>query len=378
MKNFKILFSLFASMMTSFAFSQGSETLEMRKDVYDSTSCMGCHGQNAMGGLGPPLAQTKLSYDDFAKLVRSGKGMMPSVPEQDLSEQDLKSTFEEVRSKPWVPEEIPIAYKVGQFLTPKSVSHLFIAAFAFATIFALRGISYWLKCSGLKYLKPAIAKMGWGKAWKIILKSLVVDGFLVGSLWQNNKKRWLAHGLMLYGFCGLILADILIAIFNPQRGQVPMTDPLKLLPLVSGISLALGTFYVMLRYKTDEYIDNGLTLGKDFLFLNLLVHVVISGFMVVALKRLNVHDWVMTVYIWHIAAIFLLIVTGPFTRFQHIYVVPVLAAMTRLTEAVSASGVELGFEREPSPGRHHKSVRIAEGVMKQLGEDGPINMRYYP
>lgn len=157
-----------------------------------------------------------------------------------------------------------------------------------------------------------------------------------------------------------------------------MTDPLKLLPLVSGISLALGTFYVMLRYKTDEYIDNGLTLGKDFLFLNLLVHVVISGFMVVALKRLNVHDWVMTVYIWHIAAIFLLIVTGPFTRFQHIYVVPVLAAMTRLTEAVSASGVELGFEREPSPGRHHKSVRIAEGVMKQLGEDGPINMRYYP
>jgi len=350
----------------------------VKKDVFGTTSCVGCHGQNAMGGLGPPLAQTKLKFDEFEKLVRAGKGMMPAIKEADISAADLQEVYTEVQAKPWVPEEIPIAYKVGQFLTPKSVSHIFLTAFLFATIFAIRGLSYWLKCAAVKELKPAIAQMGWGKAWGIIIKSLIVDGFLVGSLYQADKKRWLMHGLMLYGFCGLILSDILIAVFNPQRGQLPMTNPLKALPVLSGIAVAVGVFYVMYRYKKDEYIDNGLTLGKDFLFLNLLVQVVISGFLVVTLKRFGINDWVMTVYIYHLAAVFLLIVTGPFTRFQHMYVVPALAAVTRLTEAITASGVDIGFEREPSPGRHHKSTKIAADVLKQLGEDGPIVMRYYP
>lgn len=377
MKSLKLILSCALGLMVSLALAQ-SKPLTKKPDVYSTTSCGGCHGQNAMGGLGPPLAQTKLDFDQFQKLVRSGKGMMPAIAEKDISNENLEATYGEVKAKPWVPEEIPIAYKVGQYLSAKNVSHLFLTAFLFATIFAIRGLSYWLKCAGLKHLKPAIAKMGWGKAWGIIIKSLIVDGFFVSSLYKDNKKRWFMHGLILYGFCGLILADILISIFNPQRGQLAMTDPLKLLPMLSGIAVMFGVFYVMYRYKKDEYIDNGLTLGKDFLFVNLLVHVVISGFLVLALKRFNIHDWVMTVYIWHLASIFMLIVTGPFTRFQHMYVVPALAAMTRLTEAVVASGVEIGFEREPSPGRHHKSVKIAEGVMKQLGEEGPITMRYYP
>ena len=349
-----------------------------KKEVYPVTSCMGCHGQNAMGGLGPPLAQTKVGLSTFRQVVRNGKGMMPAISEADLSDTDLDQVYEEVKAKPWIPDEIPIAFKVGQFLTPRSVSHFFIVVFLFATVFAIRGLSYWLKCAGLKELKPAIAKFGWARSFGVVLKSLIVDGFFVGSLWQNNKKRWFMHGLLLYGFCGLLLADILIAILNPQRGEVPLTHPLKLLPVVSGIAVLVGVFYVMYRYKKDEFIDNGLTLGKDFLFVNLLVHVIISGFLVVALKRMGIHDFVMTIYIWHLAAVALLIATGPFTRFQHMYVVPALAAMTRLTEAIVASGVELGFEREPSPGRHHKSMKIASDVMKQLGEDGPITMRYYP
>lgn len=348
------------------------------QDVFSTSSCVGCHGQNAMGGLGPPLAQSKLTLEQFRDVVRKGKGMMPAITAEDISASDLDKAYEEVKNKPWVPEEIPIAYKVGQFLTPRSVSHFFILAFVFAGIFAIRGIAYWLRCAGLRQLMPMIGKMGWGRAISVVVKSLIVDGFFVGSLWQSNKKRWLMHGLMLYGFCGLILSDILISIFNPQRGQVPITDPLKLLPLLCGIAVTVGVFYVMYRYKTDEYIDNGLTLGRDFLFVNLLFHVAISGFMVVLLKRLGIHDWIMTIYIYHLASVFLLIVTGPFTRFQHAYVVPVLAAMTRLTEAVVASGVEIGFERELCPGRHHKSLRIAEGVMNELGEKGPITLRYYP
>jgi hypothetical protein len=57
-----------------------------------------------------------------------------------------------------------------------------------------------------------------------------------------------------------------------------------------------------------------------------------------------------------------------------------MAALTRVTEAVTVSGADLGFEREPAPGRHHKSQRIAENVLEQLGPeyDGPARIRYFP
>jgi hypothetical protein len=61
--------------------------------------------------------------------------------------------------------------------------------------------------------------------------------------------------------------------------------------------------------------------------------------------------------------------------------VPILAAITRLTEAISAAAVDLGFEREPSPGRHHKSEQIAASVLNALGSDyanQDFTLRYYP
>ena len=380
MKMIAKLLTVFSLPIVMLGAAQAQPTNAIKRDVFGTSSCMGCHGQNAMGGLGGPLAQTKLSLEDFQKIVRSGKGMMPAIPVSEMQDDKVAAIHEQVKAMPWIPEEIPIAYKVGQFLSPKNVSHIFLAACLFFTIFAIRGIIYWVKLSGLKELQPAITKMGRGKAWGIVAKSLVVDGFLVGSLWKHDKKRWFMHGLMLYGFCGLILADILIAIANPQRSQLPFSDPLKLLPVLSGAAVLIGVCYVMYRYKADKYIDNGLTLGKDFLFVNFLVHTAFSGFLVVLFKRAGIHDWIMTIYIYHLAAVFLLIITGPFTRFQHIYVVPVLAAMTRLTDTVVASGAEIGFEREPSPGRHHKSLKITQSVLSQLGPeyDGQINMRYYP
>jgi hypothetical protein len=371
------LFTFFA--LTTLAAAQ-SPVDDAQASLFSSSSCMGCHGSNAMGGLGPPLAQTKLTVAAFVEVVRKGKGMMPATPETDLNDEQVGAIYEELKAKPWIPEQIPIAYKVGQFLSPRSVSHVFLAAFTFFFIFAAVGIARGFLWAGVKPMMPAIRKMGLGKATGIFIKSLFVDGLFVGSLWKANRFRWLMHGLMLYGFLGLIASDILIAVYNPQRLQVPLTSPLKLLPLLSGISVFVGVAYVMYRYRKDAYIDNGLTLGRDFLFLNLLFHTVVSGFLVVVLKRMMIQDWVMTIYLYHLASIFVLVVTGPFTRFQHVYMVPLMAALTRVTEAVTTSGADIGFEREPAPGRHHKSQRIAENVLEQLGPDydGPARLRYFP
>lgn len=157
-------------------------------------------------------------------------------------------------------------------------------------------------------------------------------------------------------------------------------NPIKLLALVSGIGVIVGLAYVLVRYRKDQYIDNGVTLGRDFLFVNLLLNTIVSGFLTVTLKRGTAHDWVMPVYIWHLLSVGLLIGTAPFTRFQHAFVVPIMAAMTRLTAAITKSGVEIGFLREPSPGRHHKTQRIAEQVVSIIDKKAKdeVVLRYYP
>jgi nitrate reductase gamma subunit len=223
-------------------------------------------------------------------------------------------------------------------------------------------------------------RFGYGKALGIVAWSLIVDGFCVASLWRKSKSRWVMHGLMLYGFCGLLLVDVLQQVFNPTRADLAMTHPIKVLAVFSGSAMLIGVFYVMYRYKTDRYIDNGLTLGRDFLFVNLLLHTLVSGFLTVTLNRFGVNDWVMAIYIYHLAAVALLIMTAPFTRFAHVFVVPSLVAVTRLTDEIVKSGIVLEYEREPSPGRHHKSQRIAQQVASLVDPESAsdVRLRYYP
>ncbi|HRF59392.1 MAG TPA: cytochrome c [Fimbriimonadaceae bacterium] len=350
------------------------------KDLYSTSSCVGCHGINAMGGLGPPIAKTKLSAEEFLQIVRHGKGMMPATPPEQLSDTDTQSMYRELENKEWKPAEIPISYKVGALLTTRNVAKIFLVVFLFAAVFGVIGWLRWVRLAGLKQMKPALRRFGYGRAIGVALQSLFVDGFLVKSLWDKNKARWFAHGLMLYGMCGLALADILIQIFNPTRADLALSDPLKLFPIICGFLVLLGVVYVMIRYRNDEFIDNGWTLGRDYLFVTLLFHTVLSGILTLAINRSTSHGWVMPIYLYHLVSITALIVSAPFTRFQHAWVVPTMIALTRVTEAVVAAGVDLGFEREPSPGRHHKSERIAIDVIQRVAPDlaDKVRLRYYP
>lgn len=349
-------------------------------DLYQTSSCSGCHGMTGNGGMGPPIVGTNLSNDEFLALVRKGKGMMPGTTEHVMSDADVEEIRLELKSQEQDPEQIPIAFKVGQILSTRNVAFIFMFASLFSLVFAIRVLWYWLKNSGFGAIWPYLAKFGYFKAAATFLWSLVVDGFLVASLWRRSRHRWLMHGLMLYGFFGLLLVDVLQQIYNPTRADLSMSHPIKVLAVLSGAAMFTGICYVMYRYKTDKFIDNGLTLGRDFLFVNLLLHTIVSGFFTVTLNRFGINDWLMAIYIYHLAAVALLIMTAPFTRFAHAFVVPVLVAVTRVTEELAKSGLVLEFEREPSPGRHHKSQLIAEQVASIVDPDnkGPVRLRYYP
>ncbi len=379
----KVLLTLIAALTIGLSAARAQSStgkIELKAGDYASSSCVGCHGLTAMGGLGPPLAATKLDYQKFIDTVRHGKSMMPAIPATEVSDEEAKALYAELQAKPWIESQIPLAYRIGSMLTTRNVAFFFMGVTLFALIFGIRVLAYYLGCAGIKNLWPSLAKFGYLKALGVFVWSFIVDGLLVGSLWKSSKFRWFMHGLIFYGFCGLMLADMLIQINNPARAQMDLFSPVKLLALISGVGVIVGLSYVMIRYRKDQYIDNGITLGRDFLFVNLLLNTIVSGFLTVILKRGAAHDWVMPVYIWHLLSVGLLIGTAPFTRFQHAFVVPVMAAMTRLTAAIAKSGVEIGFQREPSPGRHHKTQRIAEQVVSIIDSNAKdeVVLRYYP
>lgn len=382
MKKILALGALLALVLAASAQESNSSALARKdEDHYSTSSCMGCHGQTAMGGLGPPLAQTKLTEEEFMGIVRKGKGMMPGTAEKDLSNEAALTLRRELIAKPYLEDQIPAAFKVSQFLTTKSVARLFEVIGLVTLILAIWQFIPWVRRSGLKGLKPSLKKLGFGRCLGITLKSLFFDSLLVQSLWKTDRFRWFMHALMLYGFIGLIAADILMNILNPLRSDLGLLDPLKLLPLVSGGALLTGLLYVLVRYKTDRFIDNGLTLSADFLFVNLMLHTVVSGFLAFLLNRLGISLWVMPIYIYHLAVITALLLTAPFSRFQHAWVVPYLLVVNRLTEAVVEAGVDLEFSREPSPGRHHKSAAIAQSVLANLGQEyaeDKTKFRYFP
>ena len=43
-----------------------------------ASSCAGCHGADASGGAGPPLAGSGLTAEEVAAVVASGRGAMPA------------------------------------------------------------------------------------------------------------------------------------------------------------------------------------------------------------------------------------------------------------------------------------------------------------
>lgn len=363
----------------TFAVALSAGTLA-HADTYISTNCAGCHGQTGMGGMGPPIASKKFDIEEFRQIIRQGKGMMPGTPESELSDEDLLQVHQELAAMPWNEDEIPLAYKVGQFLSTQNTGRIFLVVFGVATLLAIRVLYINLKWAGFGALWPYIVRFGLMKSAWIGLKSLIVDGLLVGSLWKSNKHRWLMHGLMLYGMIGLVIGDILMQVFNPTRADLPMLHPIKSLLVLSGIAVFAGVAYVMWRYKTDRYIDNGLTLGRDFLFLNLLFHTVLSGFLSMLVNRLGITDYVMPIYIYHLAAVALLVLTSPFTRFSHAFLVPALIATTRIADAIAQSGVDVNFLREPCPGKHHKTERMARDVLSKIGVSNvsDVRIRYYP
>lgn len=57
-------------------------------------NCASCHGQDFSGSMGPALAGTSLSEDDFTSIVRDGQGSMPAFSADQVADEELTAMYQ--------------------------------------------------------------------------------------------------------------------------------------------------------------------------------------------------------------------------------------------------------------------------------------------
>ena len=79
------------------------------KTIWAAQACIGCHGPNAEGGIGPKLAGTGLSYDQVLLQVRVGKAPMPAFTTEQISDQQVAHILAWLKSLAAAPAPAPAA-----------------------------------------------------------------------------------------------------------------------------------------------------------------------------------------------------------------------------------------------------------------------------
>ncbi len=67
--------------------------------LFITKGCLGCHGASARGGVGPDLARTDLTYQEFTEQVRKPPSVMPPFPAETVSEERAQEVEYEGRSE---------------------------------------------------------------------------------------------------------------------------------------------------------------------------------------------------------------------------------------------------------------------------------------
>ncbi|MBI4408207.1 MAG: c-type cytochrome [Gemmatimonadetes bacterium] len=75
-------------------------------ELYVQKGCLGCHGASGRGGVGPSLARTPLSFEDFIAQVRKPRGIMPAFPEDVVRRDEVIAIYDYARTLPSAPARL--------------------------------------------------------------------------------------------------------------------------------------------------------------------------------------------------------------------------------------------------------------------------------
>jgi quinone-modifying oxidoreductase subunit QmoC len=147
----------------------------------------------------------------------------------------------------------------------------------------------------------------------------------------NRLRQW-GHLLLFYAFAGLAIVTTVavgylygwkffgiepFGLFNFGQSPYPMTDPMKMLALVSSAAFALGITIILLN-RLGQAGKAGMGSYFDWIFLAIVVGVGATGMAAWALRvaEMNVGYWV---YYFHLVFVWSLFAYAPYSKFAHLF-----------------------------------------------------------
>jgi len=72
---------------------EAPSSAEFDAEAVAQGKCIGCHGGDLTGGMGPALVGTALSKDEIKSVIKDGKGSMPPMGITDDAELDAMADY---------------------------------------------------------------------------------------------------------------------------------------------------------------------------------------------------------------------------------------------------------------------------------------------
>jgi len=209
------------------------------------------------------------------------------------------------------------------FLSFISLDHFHMAGYFIAAFIALaigsQLVILYRSLRGGAYAAAFSAKNLKASTWKTLKESVWQKRF---DECQGGRLRRLAHMAVSWGFMGMFAATLIIALVD--FGWLPLPRWVSfLVGSVSGVLTLLGlAYYFYLRFSRKS------TYGKhshhtDWVFLALLALAVVSGFVMAALRLLNLPLAAYWAFAVHLVLVFNVMISFPFTKFAHVIYRPI-------------------------------------------------------
>jgi len=149
----------------------------------------------------------------------------------------------------------------------------------------------------------------------------------------TNKKRYLPHMTLFWGFIGLAIATTIVFGIRFYNVSLPREVPL-IIGSISGVVLLYGAIYFIVARLVKGEAYSKFSHHSDWMFLLLLFLSVVTGFLLTLFRYINAPALSYITFTIHLIVVFDLLLTAPFTKFAHSIYRPLALWMTSTKEEV--------------------------------------------
>ena len=222
-----------------------------------------------------------------------------------------------------------------KFFPIKAIDSIFIPVVIFAGVAVLTGINRFWK--GLNennvvahhYVEDhpsisSLARRGNGEVSLLKAVALTLIEVLKHDSFKKceaNKKRFISHLLIFYGFLGLFVTTNLVLVllyFFGIETPLPLNNPVKILGNSSALTAFIGCSLIIYKRLSDPE-NTGNTTYFDWTFINTLFGTIITGILAQLFRLADMLVLAYSTYFIHLTFVFFLLAYAPFSKFAHIF-----------------------------------------------------------